>query len=260
MAGKSRRKRADVLLTELGLAESREQAQTMIMEGLVFAPAGRVMKASSAIPVDAPLEVRGTLPYVSRGGVKLAHALETFGLAVEGLTALDVGASTGGFTDCLLQRGAARVYAVDVGHGQLHQRLREHPQVVTMEKVNARYGFDLPELVDIVTVDVSFISLRLVIPGVLTHLRGGRCLVALVKPQFEADKGEVGRGGVIKDPLVHTRILGNVINWAASHGLRVCHLCASPIQGDAGNQEFFLLLEKPPDAGPKIPKTTVNQS
>ena len=245
MPPKSRRKRADVLLTELGLAESREQAQTMIMEGLVFAPSGRVMKASSAIPEDAPLEVRGTLSYVSRGGVKLAHALETFGLNVEGQTALDVGASTGGFTDCLLQKGAARVYAVDVGHGQLHQKLREYPRVVTLEKVNARYAFELPEAVDIITIDVSFISLQLVIPAVLTHLRPEHYLVALVKPQFEAQKGEVGRGGVIKDPLVHTRILGSTINWAASRGLRVSHLCASPIQGDAGNQEFFLLLQKP---------------
>ena len=245
MPPKSRRKRADVLLTELGLAESREQAQTMIMEGLVFAPSGRVMKASSAVPEDAPLEVRGTLPYVSRGGVKLAHALETFGLDVTGQVALDVGASTGGFTDCLLQNGATQVYAVDVGYGQIHQRLREHPQVAVLEKVNARHPFDLPQLVDIITLDVSFISLQLVIPAVLSHLKPQHFLVALVKPQFEAQKGEVGRGGVIRDPLVHTRILGNTIHWTSQQDLRVCHLCASPIQGDAGNQEFFLLLQKP---------------
>ncbi len=165
------RQRADLLLVARGLAESREQAQTLIMEGLVFAPSGRVAKASSLLSGDAELEVRGRLPYVGRGGLKLAHALDTFGLSPEGMAVLDLGASTGGFTDCLLQRGAKRVYALDVGHGQLDYRLRQDARVVVMEKRNAHYPFELPEPVDLVTIDVSFISLKLVIPQALDHLR-----------------------------------------------------------------------------------------
>ena len=202
-------------------------------------------KAGSRIAETTPLEVRGKLTYVGRGGMKLAHALDSFDLPVQGLTALDVGASTGGFTDCLLQRGASRVYAVDVGRGQLDYRLRQDPRVVVMEKLNARYPFQLEEAVDLVTMDVSFISLSKVIPSALEHLRSGRHLIALVKPQFEAEKGEVGRGGVIKDPQVHARVLGRTINWATGNGLRLRGLCASPILGDAGNREFFLLLQKP---------------
>ena len=217
----------------------------MIMEGLVFTPSGRVDKAGSRISETTPLEVRGKLTYVGRGGMKLAHALDSFDLPVQGLTALDVGASTGGFTDCLLQRGASRVYAVDVGRGQLDYRLRRDERVVVMEKLNARYPFQLEEAVDLVTMDVSFISLSKVIPSALEHLRSGRHLIALVKPQFEAEKGEVGRGGVIKDPQVHARVLGRTINWATGNGLRLRGLCASPILGDAGNREFFLLLQKP---------------
>ncbi len=241
----STRKRADLLLVDKGLAESREKAALMIMEGLVFTPSGRVDKASARISEETPLEVRGGLPYVGRGGVKLAHALDSFDLPVQDLTALDVGASTGGFTDCLLQRGAKRVYAVDVGRGQLDYKLRRDSRVVVMEKVNARYPFQLEEAVDLVTVDVSFISLTMVIPSALEHLNKGCNLVALVKPQFEADKGEVGRGGVIKDPQVHAKVLGRTINWATGNGLRLRGLCASPILGDAGNREFFLLLQKP---------------
>ena len=239
------RKRADLLLVEKGLAESREQAQTLIAEGLVFNRQGRVLKPSSTLLQNEPLDVRGGLPYVSRGGVKLAHALDVFKLPAEGVAALDVGASTGGFTDCLLQRGANRVYALDVGRGQLDYRLRRDPRVTVIEKCNARYPFDLPEAVDLATIDVSFISLTLVIPSVLQHLREGCYVAALVKPQFEARREEVGRGGVIKDPAVHARVLGHCIAWAVDQGLRVRDLCASPILGDAGNREFFLLLRKP---------------
>jgi 23S rRNA (cytidine1920-2'-O)/16S rRNA (cytidine1409-2'-O)-methyltransferase len=238
------RKRADLLLVDRGLAESRQQAQTLIMEGLVFAPGGRVAKSSSLLPETAPVEVRGRLPYVGRGGLKLAHALREFGTPVQDLAALDVGASTGGFTDCLLQRGAARVYALDVGHGQLDYRLREDPRVVVMERQNARYPFPLPEPVDLAVVDVAFISLELVLPSVLEHLGPGRPLIALVKPQFEARKGEVGRGGVVKDPLVHARVLGRFVSWAVDRGLRLRNLCASPVLGDAGNREFFLLVHR----------------
>lgn len=245
MTTKARRKRADLLLAERGLAESREQAQILIMEGQVFAPSGRVAKASSPLAENTPLEVRGRLPYVSRGGLKLAHALETFGLKVEGQVVLDVGASTGGFTDCLLQQGAARVYALDVGHGQLHHRIRTDARVKVMEKCNARHPFDLPERVDLVVMDVSFISLTLVVPQAAAHLQDGGCVAALVKPQFEAERGQVGRGGVVKDPKVHAATLGKMVVWATEQGLRVRNMCASPVLGDKGNREFFLLLQKP---------------
>ena len=238
------KKRADLLLVAKGLAETRERAALMIMEGLVFTPSGRIDKPGSQLLETIPLEVRGGLPYVGRGGLKLAHALDCFGLLVQELVVLDIGASTGGFTDCMLQRGARRVYALDVGYGQLDYRLRQDPRVVVMEKCNARHPFELDEPVDLVTIDVSFISLSMVIPSALEHLKSGNRVVALVKPQFEARKEEVGRGGVIKDPQVHASVLGRSIAWAVGHGLRLRNLCASPILGDAGNREFFLLLEK----------------
>ncbi len=237
--------RADLLLVQRGLAESRERAQALIMEGVVFAPSGPVVKAGTMLADSIELEVRGRLPYVSRGGVKLEHALDCFGLDVDGVTALDVGASTGGFTDCLLQRGASRVYAVDVGHGQLSYKLRQDPRVVAAEKLNARYPFELPEPVGLVVVDVSFISLTLVLPPALEHLRAGEHAVALVKPQFEAPRELVGRGGVVRDPTTHAAVLSKVVNWAVNQGLRVRNMCRSPIVGDAGNVEFFVLLQKP---------------
>ena len=246
MPPRTRKLRADLLLAERGLAESREQARLLIMEGLVFAPYGRVPKPSSTLAETTPLEVRGRLPYVSRGGLKLAHALDAFGLDAAGRTVLDVGASTGGFTDCLLQRGAQRVYAVDVGHGQLHHRLRQDGRVAVIEKCNARYPYDLPEPVELVVIDVSFISLTLVIPPALAHLRPGGWVAALVKPQFETERGQVGRGGIVKAPKVHAATLGRMIVWAAQRGLRVRNLCPSPIRGDKGNREFFLLLQNPP--------------
>ena len=245
MAKAARKIRADLLLARRGLAESREQAQILIMEGLVFTPDGRALKAGSLLAEDAPLEVRGRLPYVSRGGLKLAHALDAFGLDPDGLAALDVGASTGGFTDCLLQRGARKVYALDVGHGQLHHRLRQDERVAVMEKRNARHPFDLPEPVGLAVIDVSFISLTLVIPQAVAHLKPDCYIAALVKPQFEAQRGQVGRGGVVKDPKVHAETLGRVALWAVAEGLRVRNICPSPILGDKGNREFFLLLQKP---------------
>jgi len=239
--------RADRLLFERGLANSREQAQALIMEGVVYTPSGRVLKAGSTLLGDVELEVKGRLPFVGRGGVKLAHALDEFQIGVDGLTVLDVGASTGGFTDCLLQRGARHVYAVDVGHGQMDYGLRQDERVTVMEKTNARHPFDLPEQVDLIVIDVSFISLTMVIPEAVRHLDPGRYIAALVKPQFEAQKSQVGRGGVIKDPKVHADVLGNTVNWAVGQGLRVRNMCRSPIQGDAGNREFFILLQKPED-------------
>ncbi|MQG33663.1 MAG: TlyA family RNA methyltransferase [SAR202 cluster bacterium] len=247
MSSRPTKIRADRLLVDRGLAESREQAQALIMEGVVYTPSGRVLKAGSTLAGNVDLEVKGRLPFVSRGGVKLAHALDEFHLDVTGLTGLDVGASTGGFTDCLLQRGAQRVYAVDVGHGQMDYRLRQDSRVVVLEKVNARNPFEISEPVDLVTMDVSFISLALVIPEAARHLNPGRYILALVKPQFEAEKEQVGRGGVIKDPKVHAAVLGKMVNWAVDQEVRLRNMCRSPIQGDAGNQEFFILLQKPED-------------
>lgn len=237
--------RADRLLFERGLADSREQAQALIMEGVVYTPSGRVLKAGSNLPDDVELEVKGRLPFVSRGGLKLSHALDQFQIEVDGLTVLDVGASTGGFTDCLLQRGAKHVYAVDVGHGQMDYSLRQDERVKVMEKTNARHPFELPEQVDLISMDVSFISVSMVIPEAAKHLKPGHYIAALVKPQFEALKEEVGRGGVIKDSKVHAGVLGKTVNWAVGEGLRVRDMCRSPIQGDAGNREFFILLQKP---------------
>ena len=248
MTERKGRVRADVLAVRRGLAETRERAQALIIEGLVHLPDGRPLKPGSLLSPDAALESKGRLPYVGRGGVKLAHALDAFAVAVDGKTALDVGASTGGFTDCLLQRGARRVFAVDVGHGQMDYRLRQDPRVVVMEKVNARYPFSLAlegseeEKVDLAAVDVSFISLAKVLPQAASHVKPGGPLIALVKPQFEAEREEVGRGGVVKDPGVHARVLGRMVLWAVAEGFRLGGMVPSPILGDAGNREFFLLL------------------
>ena len=255
MDRKPPRVRADVLLVERGLADSRERAQALVMEGLVYSPTGRVLKPGAPISTDTHLELKGGLQYVSRGGIKLAHALDHFGLDVSGTVGLDVGASTGGFTDCLLQRKARRVYALDVGHGQLDYRLRQDTRVLVLERINARYPFALPPFsetepndtggtVDIATVDVAFISATKVIPSVASHVREGGALIVLVKPQFEARRGEVGRGGVIRDPGVQARVLARVIGWVVKAGFRLRNLVPSPILGDAGNREFFLLLTK----------------
>ena len=243
------RQRADLLLLERGLVESREQAQALIMAGAVFAPAGPVPKAGTFLNPDTPLEVRQRLPYVSRGGVKLAHGLDAWadahGIALDEIVALDVGASTGGFTDCLLQRGAARVYAVDVGHGQLHYRLRQDPRVVCIEKLNVRYPFALPEPVDLLVADVSFISLTMALPEPLTHLRAGGYAVVLIKPQFEARRGEVGKGGIVRNDALRADVLRRVQDWlAARDDVALLDTINSPITGDAGNREFLALLRK----------------
>ena len=237
--------RADLLLVERGLVESRERAQALIMEGMVFSPAGRVAKSGSWLDPGIELVVRGRLPYVSRGGFKLAHALDHFDLDPEGLVALDVGASTGGFTDCMLQRGASRVYAIDVGHGQLAYTLRQDPRVVCYEKLNARLPFELPEPVDLLVIDVSFISLTLALPQPLAHLKSGGYAIALVKPQFEARRGEVGRGGVIRNDDLREDILMRVEQWLSGRSdVELLGTTPSPITGDAGNQEFLALLRK----------------
>ena len=214
----------------------------MIMAGEVTA-AGKVFtKPGSLVDEDASLEVAEKLPYVSRGGIKLAHALDEFKLDVTSLTAMDIGASTGGFTDCLLQRGARRVYAIDVGYGQLDYKLRQDSRVVVMERMNAHYPFRLPEKVNMVTVDLSFISVTKVIPNIIGHLIQPGYIIVLLKPQFEAERQEVGKGGIVKDPQVHARVLGRFIVWAVDHDLRLSGLVASPILGAEGNKEFLILL------------------
>jgi 23S rRNA (cytidine1920-2'-O)/16S rRNA (cytidine1409-2'-O)-methyltransferase len=241
------RLRLDALLVARGLAPSRERAQALIMAGLVSVDGKPADKPGRAVPVDAGIAVTGKdHPWVSRGGVKLAAALDAFGVSPEGRRCLDVGASTGGFTDVLLQRGAAVVVALDVGHGQLDWRLRQDPRVVVMEGVNARLlaPGDLDGTFALVTVDVSFISLALVLPALLPFLAAGSDVVALVKPQFEAGKGKVGKGGVVRDPGVREDAITGVITAAAALGLECRGRVASPIAGPAGNVEEVIHLRR----------------
>jgi len=240
---RQRRKRIDVLLVERGLAPTREKAQALLMAGQITVKEQPVTKPGTLVDIGSSVAVKKGLPYVGRGGEKMAGALDAFGIDPAGMVVLDVGASTGGFTDCLLQRGATKSYALDVGHGQIHYKLRQDPRVVVIEGINARVPFDLPERVDLGVADVSFISLRLVIPQMAVHLKPGAFLLVLVKPQFEAERGEVGRGGVVRDPKVHARVLGRFTAWAIGQGHRLRGLTPSPLVGDAGNREFFVLLQ-----------------
>ncbi len=237
------KKRIDILMVEEGLAESRAKAQALIMAGEVLINGNPATKSGTLISEDAEITVKEPLPYVSRGGIKLAHALDAFQIDVSGVVAVDIGASTGGFTDCLLQRGAIKVYAIDVGYGQLDYRLRKDKKVVVMERINARYPVSLPEKVDLATIDLSFISVTKVIPATLELLKADGVLLVLIKPQFEAKREEVGRGGIIKDPQLHAKVLGRFIKWAVVQSLRLRGLTASPILGSSGNREFFVRLK-----------------
>lgn len=240
------RTRLDVLLVERGLVESRQRAQARIMAGDVFVGGERVDKPGTKIAEDAALEVRGEEnPFVSRGGLKLEHALQAFGLEVSGCVAMDVGASTGGFTDCLLQRGAARVYAVDVGYGQLAWRLRQDPRVVNLERTNIRAlsAAQVPEPMAVVVADCSFISLRLVLPPVLPFLAPGAQAVVLVKPQFEVGRGRVGKGGVVRDEELRQETIAELSAFASSLGFAVRGGVDSAIRGPQGNLEHLLWLE-----------------
>jgi 23S rRNA (cytidine1920-2'-O)/16S rRNA (cytidine1409-2'-O)-methyltransferase len=239
------RLRLDVLLAERGLTPSRERARAVILAGQVTVDGQVVSKAGTAVAAGARVElIQPDHPYVGRGGVKLAHALDEFRIVVEGRDALDIGASTGGFTDVLLRRGAVRVVALDVGHGQLDWRIRNDPRVVVIEGRNARFlaPEDLPGPVDLVVVDVSFISLSQILPHVPAVLRGGADVVALVKPQFEAGRDEVGKKGIVRDPDVHARAIDRVTAAAAGAGLSRIAMTPSPITGAEGNQEFLLHL------------------
>lgn len=235
----TRKERLDILLVQKGLVESRQQAQRLIMAGAITVDEQVVDKAGTRVATTSTLDIATRLPYASRGGLKLEAALNAFAVDPKGVVAVDVGASTGGFTDCLLQRGAARIYALDVGYGQLDWSLRQDPRVVVMERTNARYVDSLPELIDLATVDVSFISLRLILPKVVGWLRPGGQIVALIKPQFEAGKRQVGKGGVVRNPDVHKAVLETLSDWATTQGLGLVGLIRSPITGPAGNVEFL---------------------
>ena len=236
------KKRLDVLMVEKGLVESRQKAQAIIMAGQVYSGEKRLDKAGMTLDEDTALEVRGqTLRYVSRGGLKLEKAMKHFPIDLKGKTAADIGASTGGFTDCMLQNGAAKVYAVDVGYGQLAWKLRSDERVVCLERTNARYLSHeiIPEEPDFASIDVSFISLKLILPAVASVLRREGEVVCLIKPQFEAGREKVGKKGVVRDPAVHREVLERFLDHAKDSGFTVIDLTYSPIRGPEGNIEYL---------------------
>ena len=236
------KKRVDVLLVERGLTDSRQRAQAVIMAGQVYSGERRCDKAGMPLDEDAPLEIRGqTLKYVSRGGLKLEKAMRCFPITLEGKVTADIGASTGGFTDCMLQNGAVKVYAVDVGYGQLAWSLREDPRVVCLERTNARYltREQIPEPLDFASIDVSFISLGLILPALRPLLKEGGQVAALIKPQFEAGKEKVGKKGVVRDPSVHLEVLEGFLRHAAEADFSVKGIDFSPVRGPEGNIEYL---------------------
>ncbi len=242
--------RVDVALVDRGLVESRARAQALVMAGKVFAGERKINKAGETVAADQPLEVRGQdHPWVSRGGLKLVHALEHFDLDPQGLVCLDIGASTGGFTDVLLQNGAARVYAVDVGHGQLAWKLRNDPRVVVLERTNARTlsAAAVPEPVDLLVCDASFIGLEVVLPAPLALTKAQAGLAVLIKPQFEVGKERVGKGGVVRDPALHAEVCERIRAWVnAQPDWQVEGIVESPVTGPEGNKEFLLVARKTP--------------
>jgi 23S rRNA (cytidine1920-2'-O)/16S rRNA (cytidine1409-2'-O)-methyltransferase len=241
------KRRADQLLVDRGLAESRQRAQALILAGLVYAGKRRIDKSGEALADTAEIEIRGRdHPWVSRGGLKLAHAVDHFAIDVAGLVALDIGASTGGFTDVLLAHGAAKVHAVDVGRGQLAWKLRQDPRVAVHEGVNARYltPADIPDPIDLITCDASFIGLATVLPASLMLAKPQALLVVLVKPQFEAGPQAVGKGGVVRDPAVHRAVCEAAASWVEAQGWSVVGIVDSPILGPAGNREFLLYARR----------------
>ena len=239
-----KKQRADQLLVDRGMARSKAHAKSLILAGAVRLSNKQIQTAGEQIRFDAIISLAQSDPFVSRAGSKLDGVLASLEIEINGDVALDVGASTGGFTDCLLKRGARRVYAVDVGRGQLAEPLRVDPRVVSMERINAREPFHLPEQVPLIVADVSFISLRLVLPECLSHLQIGGHALVLVKPQFEAGRNLVSKGGIIKDPKVHASVVGEFCLWAITSGLRVKAIRASWPTGTQGNREFFVLLSK----------------
>ena len=244
------KKRLDVLMTERALAPSREKAKAYIMSGKVYVDGQKEEKAGTMFPETVNIEIRGnTLPYVSRGGLKLEKAMKNFSISLDGKICMDVGASTGGFTDCMLQNGAAKVHSIDVGYGQLDWKLRNDPRVVCMEKTNIRYVLleHLQESADFSSIDVSFISLTKVLLPVRNLLTENGEIVCLIKPQFEAGREKVGKKGVVRDPAVHLEVIEKVIAYAVTVSLEPCHLSFSPIKGPEGNIEYLLHLKKRPE-------------
>jgi 23S rRNA (cytidine1920-2'-O)/16S rRNA (cytidine1409-2'-O)-methyltransferase len=244
------KQRVDQLLVERGLAESRARAQALVLAGLVYSGDKKLAKPGDQLAADAPLDVKGRdHPWVSRGGLKLDHGLTQFGWDIAGAVVIDVGASTGGFTDVALSRGAAKVYAVDVGHGQLAWKLRSDPRVVVLEKTNARAltAMEIPEVADLVVCDASFISLKTVLPAAMALTKPHARLLALIKPQFEAGRDQVGKGGVVRDVAVHAAVCADIEAWLNHQpGWRSLGLTASPITGPEGNVEFLIAGEKSP--------------
>ena len=243
---KTKKVRIDNLLVEQDFFESRERAQRAIMAGEVRVGDHLITKSSELVEAGASVSVASRPQYASRGALKLAGALDFFQVDVRGNTALDIGASTGGFTDCLLQRGAAKVFAVDVGHGQLAWKIRNDPRVVVMEKLNARFlsRADVPVLVDLCVIDVSFISLTLILPNAFELITPNGMILALIKPQFELQREDVGRGGLVRDPVLHEKVQRKIVNFVESTGHVVAGLVPSTITGADGNQEFFICLRK----------------
>jgi 23S rRNA (cytidine1920-2'-O)/16S rRNA (cytidine1409-2'-O)-methyltransferase len=237
------KERLDKVLVERGLVETRAKARGMIMAGEVLVEGVRVDKAGTAVSLEAAIELKNPLPFVSRGGYKLAGALEQFGVSVNGRVCADVGACTGGFTDVLLQNGAAKVYAIDVGYGQLEWKLRQDERVTVMERTNARYVETLAEPVSFVAIDVSFISLKLILPAVQKWLTEDANVVALIKPQFEAGPKQVGKGGIVRDTAVRREVLLNILDWVHKHQFVVKGLAQSSIEGSDGNVEYLVWLQ-----------------
>ena len=248
------KERLDILLVNKGLALSREKAKSIIMSGIVYVNGQKEDKAGSTFEETAEIEIRGkTLKYVSRGGLKLEKAIEVFGISPEGKVCMDIGASTGGFTDCMLQNGAQKVFAVDVGHGQLDWKLRNDPRVICMEKTNIRYvtPADIGEMLDMASIDVSFISLSKVLPAAYALLKDGGEIAALIKPQFEAGREKVGKKGVVRDKDVHAEVIRSAFDYAHGNGFRILDLTFSPIKGPEGNIEYLYYLKK--ESGPDAP-------
>ena len=252
MIKKAGKVRLDRILVDRGLASSREQARALILAGRVLVNQFKIDKAGSLVPDAVDIRISGDLnPYVSRGGLKLRGALDAFGIDVTGLTVLDVGASTGGFTDCLLQAGAKKVYALDVGYGQLAWKLRSDPRVVPIERTNIRYfdGTKIQEPLDLATIDASFISLRLILPKVVSLVEPGGMIIALIKPQFEVGRGQVGKHGVVSDPSLHRSIVEEITALCGQLHLEEMATCESPLLGPAGNREFFVVARIPRNGG-----------
>ncbi|MBI9089273.1 MAG: TlyA family RNA methyltransferase [Desulfobacterium sp.] len=239
------KKRLDLLLVEKNMVKSRERARALIMAGRILVNDVPVDKAGTKVSLDAPIILKGEdIPFVSRGGLKLDHAVKGLDLTVTGLTCLDIGASTGGFTDCLLQHGAGKVYAVDVGYGQLAWSLRQDPRVVVIERTNIRHiEYDtIGENVDLIVVDTSFISLKLVVPAAEQFMKKGTLILALIKPQFEAGRDRIGKGGVVRDPGVREEIVGEIKDFFNNRGYEIGEVIPSPVPGPKGNQEFIISL------------------